>query len=153
MAALCQDCTGCCQVFEVKGVKAFAEPCKHLGSTPFGQGCTIYESRPVACQHYVCFWLDGERRGGEFKQDPRLRPDVCKCVIGWPWGVDRETIHVYPYPDHPNAWRTGIVRDFIRGVLARGGKVVVYQDSDHIFSLKGDMAFVGTEAEFAELTN
>jgi hypothetical protein len=38
----------------------------------------------------------------------------------------------------------------LRDVLARGGKVVVVSGDKRI-AIKGDMAFVGTEAEFAEI--
>ena len=99
MAGLCQDCTGCCVVLEVKDVnKAFGEPCKHLGATLFGKGCQIYHQRPDACQHYVCLWLDSQRRPEVPTFGEALRPDVCHVVMGWPWGTDRETLFVYPYP-------------------------------------------------------
>lgn len=80
-----------------------------------------------------------------------MRPNVSKCVIGWPWGVERDTVHIYPYPDFPDAWKKNPVKDFIRRTLARGGKVVVYQDSKHLIAMRGDMAVLGTEEEFAEL--
>ena len=80
MAALCADCDGCCRVFEVKEVsKPFNVPCKHLGQTLLGPGCSIYAERPEACQHYVCLWLDGERRRTPLGE--ALRPNVCKVVI------------------------------------------------------------------------
>lgn len=152
MAALCQDCTGCCKVFSVPEVqKAFGEPCKHLGATAHGPGCRIYEERPDACRHYVCLFLDGERRGDPYRLDPRMLPERSKVVIGWPWGVERETVHIYPYPGYPDAWKQDPVKDFIKRTLARGGKVVVYQDSKHLIAMKGDMAVLGTEEEFAEI--
>lgn len=80
----------------------------------------------------------------------RLRPDVCKVVLGWPWGVDRETLFAYPFPGHETAWQKDPVASHLRGVLARGGKVVVVVGDKRI-AIKGDMAFVGTEDEFAGL--
>lgn len=151
MAALCQDCTGCCEVFEVKEVnKAFGEPCKFLGKTPFGKGCTVYDVRPDACRHYICLWLDSQRRPEVEKLSNKLRPNVCKVVMGWPWGVDRETLFVYPYPGHPDAWRKPPVSDHLKMILSRGGKIVVVLQGRRI-ALKGDMAFIGTEEEFAEM--
>lgn len=151
MAGHCQDCTGCCTVFEVKAVeKAFGEPCRHLGKTLFGTGCSIYAMRPDACQHYVCLWLDSQRKPGPMQMPEALRPDVCKVVMGWPWGEDRETLFVYPYPGHENAWRQPPVREHLRMILSRGGKVVVVVGDKRI-AIKGTMAFVGTEDEFAEL--
>lgn len=151
MAGMCQDCTGCCIVFEVKDVhKAFGEPCKHLAKTLFGIGCQIYEDRPDACRHYVCLWLDSQRRMDVPSFPENMRPDITKVVLGWPWGTDRETLFVYPYPGHDNAWQRPPVSQYLRSVLAKGGKVVVVTGEKRI-AIKGDMAFVGTESEFEEL--
>ena len=149
MAGHCQDCDGCCTVFEVKPLgKAFGEPCKHLGKTLFGHGCQIYNERPDVCRRYVCLWLDSQRKEHPFPEG--LRPDVTKVVMGWPWGEDRETLFVYPYPGYDNAWQKPPVSLYLRSVLAKGAKVVVVVDKKRI-AIKGDMAFVGTEDEFAEL--
>lgn len=151
MAGLCQDCTGCCTVFEVKGVdKAFGEPCRHLGKTLFGTGCTIYNERPDACRHYVCLWLDSQRRPEVEAFPEAMRPDVSKCVLGWPWGTDRETLFVYPYPGYDTAWQRPPVSLYLRSILAKGAKIVVVTKDKRI-AIKGDMAFIGTESEFEDL--
>lgn len=148
MAGLCQDCTGCCIVLEVKGVdKAFNEPCKHLGPTLFGTGCQIYSERPDACARYVCLWLDSQRRIEVPSLPESMRPDVCKVVLGWPWGIDRDVMYVYPYPDHETAWQKAPVKDYLRNILARGAKVVIVTKGKRIL-LKGDIALVGSELEF-----
>jgi uncharacterized protein len=151
MAGLCQDCTGCCVVFEVKEVaKAFGERCKHLGPTLFGVGCQIYTDRPDACKRYVCLWLDSQRRSEVESMPEAMRPDVTKVVLGWPWGEDRETLFVYPYPGYDDAWRRPPVAQYLQSVLARGAKVVV-KTGDTVIAIRGDSAFVGTEDEFANL--
>lgn len=151
MASHCQDCTGCCTVFEVKDVnKAFGEPCRHIGQTLFGKGCTIYADRPDACKHYVCLWLDSQRRMDVPTMPENMRPDVSKVVLGWPWGEDRETLFVYPYPGYPNAWRASPIKEYLQMIVARGGKLVVVIDNKRI-AIKGTIAFVGTEEEFAAL--
>jgi hypothetical protein len=138
-------------VFEVHAVgKAFGEPCKHLGQTLFGAGCTIYNDRPDACRHYVCLWLDSQRKDPKLAFPEALRPDVCKVVMGWPWGEDRETLFIYPYPGYEMAWQKPPVSTYLRNILARGAKLVVVTKDKRI-AVKGDMAFVGTEDEFAEL--
>jgi len=73
--------------------------------------------------------------------------------MGWPWGIERDTLLVYPYPDSPDAWQKGAVAKHLRMVLSRGGKVVVYISASRVIALYGDMAVVGTEAEFAEVLN
>ncbi len=152
MASHCQDCTGCCTVFEVKEIeKPFAVPCKYLGATLFGHGCTIYMDRPDACKRYVCLWLDSQRRAEFTDRMPEaLRPDVSKVVMGWPWGEDRETLFIYPYPGHDDAWRKEPIASHLRMILSRGGKIVVVTGNTRT-AIKGDMAFVGTEEEFARL--
>lgn len=151
MAALCADCTGCCIVFEVKDVpKPFGEPCKHIGQTLFGIGCQIYEERPDACRRYVCLYLDSQRRTDVEKFPESMRPNISHCVLGWPWGTDRETLFVYPYPGHDDAWQRPPVSLYLRSILAKGAKVVIVTKNKRI-AIKGDMAFVGTEAEFEEL--
>lgn len=151
MAGHCADCTGCCLVFEVKDVpKAFGEPCKHLGKTLFGHGCTIYETRPDACKHYVCLWLDSQRRIDVPSMPENMRPDVTHVVLGWPWGTDRETLFVYPYPGYDDAWQKPPVADYLRMILSRRGKIVVVVGNKR-WAIKGDMAFVGTEDEFAQI--
>lgn len=151
MAGHCQDCDGCCRVFEVKDIgKAFGEPCKYLGRTAIGPGCTIYESRPQACMNYVCLWLDSQRRQGVERMPEALRPDVCKVVMGWPWGEDRDTLYVYPYPGHEGAWRYPPVSDHLRMILRRGGKIVVVA-GDKRMILKDDLAIMGTEDEFENM--
>jgi len=79
-----------------------------------------------------------------------LRPDVCKVVMGWPWGIDRETIYMYPLPGHANAWRVQPVSDKIKSILSKGGKVVIVIKNQRI-ALRGDMAVIGTEEEFERL--
>ena len=79
-----------------------------------------------------------------------MRPDVTKVVLGWPYGVDRETMFVYPYPGFENNWRKPPVSNYLKAILAKGAKVVVVVGDKRI-SIKGDMAFVGTEDEFAHI--
>ena len=151
MAGHCADCTACCQVFEVKEIpKAFGEPCRYIGKTALGTGCTIYQDRPMPCRNYVCLYLDSQRREGVEKMPEELRPNVCRVVLGWPWGTDRNTLFVYPLPGYENAWRIPPVSEHLRMILSRGGKVVVVIEKKR-YVLKGDMAVVGTEEEFAEL--
>lgn len=79
-----------------------------------------------------------------------MRPNVTKVVLGWPWGEDRETLFVYPYPGFHDNWRKPPVSTYLRSILAKGAKVVVVYGDKRI-AIKGDMAFVGTEREFEEL--
>lgn len=151
MAGHCADCDGCCRVFEVKEVdKAFGEPCKHLGRTPNGPGCTIYDSRPMACKNYVCLWLDSQRRPNTTPFPENLRPNVCKVVMGWPWGIEKETLFVYPYPGFENNWKLPPVSIYLRSILAKGAKLMIVTGKTRI-AINRDMAVIGTEEEFAKV--
>lgn len=152
MAAHCEECDGCCRIFEVKEInKPFAVPCKHLGHTPDGPGCKIYLERPDACCHYVCVWLDSRRRLEVEPMPDELRPDRCKCVLGWPWASDRSTMFAYPYPDFPNAWKEYPVKNYLQMILSRGAKVLVYINSEHVVYAYGSQVLVGSEKEFADI--
>lgn len=153
MAGHCEECRACCTVFEVEEIsKPFGVPCQHLGPTPFGPGCTIYPDRPEPCKHFVCLWLDSQRRPIlEDRMGEDLRPDVTNVVLGWPWGMERDVLHVYPLPGHSGAWRAGRVAEHLRMVLSRGGRIIVI-DGKKRWAIRGDMAFVGTEEEFARMT-
>ena len=159
MAGLCVDCDACCRVFEVKDEKnnldkAFGEPCKYLNKTVLGPGCSIYSHRPDACFHYVCLWLEAARNENHVAPEA-LRPNVCGVVMGWPWGIDRETLHVYPVPGHstyPDGWRVPPVSTHLRSILASGGKVMVFIEGKRI-AIRGDMAVIGTEEEFDSLNS
>ena len=150
MAMHCADCTACCTVFSVDSIKkAFGEPCRHLTKTPLGPGCGIYAERPVECQHYVCLWIDSQRRSGQ-EMPEALRPNVCKVVMGWPFGQDRNVLYIYPLSGHENAWRFPPVSEHLKMILSRGGKVMVVIGQKRIL-LQGDTALSGTEDEFANL--
>lgn len=151
MAGLCQDCDGCCRVLEVHALgKAFHQPCKHLGQTSFGPGCTIYPNRPDVCWTYECVWLNSQVREQTERMPDNLRPNVCKVVMGNPLAGSREVMHIFPYPDHQDAWRFPPVSDYLRMLLSRGVKIVVVL-ANHRVALQGDMAVIGTEEEFARL--
>lgn len=70
--------------------------------------------------------------------------------MGWPWGIDRETLLIYPYPGHKDAWRVDPVKSYLRMILSRGGKVVVLAGKERI-AISGDIAVIGTEEEFEKL--
>lgn len=151
MAGLCADCTACCTVFEIKEIgKAFGEPCKHAGATPLGVGCRIYSERPAACQRYVCLWLDSQRRMSVERMPEELRPNVCGVVLGWPWGLERDVLYVYPLPGQEGKWRIPPVSDHLKMVLSRGGRLMIVEGGKRI-AIKGDMAVIGTEEEFETL--
>jgi hypothetical protein len=68
----CGECTACCKPFAVAEIgKNDANWCPKC---IVGKGCTIYDTRPVACKLFTCAWLNG--LGGE-----SLRPDRFGVMI------------------------------------------------------------------------
>lgn len=52
----CGNCTVCCKVLPIRSPelnKTSHVLCKHCDE---GQGCRIYETRPVLCRNYYCGW-------------------------------------------------------------------------------------------------
>ncbi len=72
----CGTCTLCCKLVHVHEIdKPVGKWCPHCS---LGKGCQIYEARPTECKTWNCLWLQGA-----FGNDPDLRPDKCKVVVGY----------------------------------------------------------------------
>ena len=72
----CGTCTLCCKLVHVYEIdKPMGKWCPHCS---LGKGCQIYEARPTECKTWNCLWLQGA-----FGNDPDLRPDKCKVVVGY----------------------------------------------------------------------
>ena len=68
----CGGCTACCKTHDVAEVDTpSGELCQFA---IIGQGCSIYNQRPRACQLYMCWWLLG-------KGEESDRPDCLKVVM------------------------------------------------------------------------
>jgi len=68
----CGPCRACCKPFAVPEVgKHDAGWCPK--STQF-HGCTIYETRPIACKKFACIWLNG-------KGEENDRPDLLGVMM------------------------------------------------------------------------
>jgi hypothetical protein len=68
----CGGCTACCFTHEVPAIrKPLAAWCKHC---TVGGGCTIYETKPLACNKYSCAWLSGVGADAD-------RPDKANAVF------------------------------------------------------------------------
>ena len=63
----CGTCTLCCKVI---GVAELAKQpgtwCVHCVR---GQGCGIYDERPVSCRTFFCLWMTGPALGPEWKPE------------------------------------------------------------------------------------
>jgi hypothetical protein len=70
--------------------------------------------------------------------------------MGWPWGIDREALYVYPMPGFENNWRIDPVAARLKLLLSRGAKIIIMLPGERLV-LRGDMAIRGTEKEFEAL--
>lgn len=74
----CDGCTACCKTHSVSEVDSVAGVwCQYCR---VGEGCAIYEERPLACRTYSCVWLQG-------KGDEGGRPDRLKIVMDY-FGIE-----------------------------------------------------------------
>jgi hypothetical protein len=75
----CGTCTLCCKLVSVDETKKpVGQWCPHCS---LGKGCQIYDTRPAECRTWDCLWLQGA-----FGNEPDLRPDKCKVVVGYQAG-------------------------------------------------------------------
>ena len=105
----CGTCTLCCSVMAVHedGVDTkYGEDCVHLRKR---RGCAIYETRPGVCKAWSCLW-----RLGILPED--MRPDKVHAILEVQSPPDDKAIVVHVQPKHRHVWRSGIVREFIKGV-------------------------------------
>ncbi len=94
-AKSCGPCTFCCKVLAVEELaKPAGTLCGHCAA-----GCTIYETRPLACRSFECVWL----------MDPemphRFRPDLTRVMLD----QDHDGARLIARCDtaNPMAWRRG----------------------------------------------
>ena len=115
----CGTCTYCCHVMKVKELNKPANTaCTHCIE---GNGCAIYNDRPVSCRQYECLWL----RSQQFDKplSAGLRPDRCKVVIGTlNQGND---IVLYTEPAHQNAWQQPAFSEALGLFVTRGVPVYI----------------------------
>lgn len=78
----CGECYTCCVYLGIEELKKFpGVSCRHLsGASGPKTRCTIYSSRPNACQKYNCFWKKG--LGPE-----EARPDKSGLLVT-PYAID-----------------------------------------------------------------
>lgn len=113
----CGDCTLCCKVMAVESI---AKPkdtwCQHCDRA--GGGCRIYDLRPQSCQDFACSWL-------AYPEVPDgLKPNRCKAVIVGMSGSFRGFV-VHVDPGHPDAWRQGLLHEYIQRAVDIGLSVAV----------------------------
>ena len=75
----CGDCVACCvqpAIEEADFHKPIGATCQHCT----GNGCGIYESRPLVCRAYHCGWRSMPNL------DESWRPDLSGVMISWDIG-------------------------------------------------------------------
>lgn len=110
----CGTCTLCCKVtavFEIgKPVNTWCHHCK------IGEGCAIYNDRPLSCRTFECTWYANENLPDE------LRPDRCKVVFE---SVSDGIVLALVDPDYPLAWKNLAVGRFIIHLVKKQNIAVV----------------------------
>jgi hypothetical protein len=103
----CGECSLCCKVAIVPELqKAGGAWCSHAKPGQREGGCTVYGSdrRPAVCGRFSCAWLEG------VMPEP-MRPDRIHAYIAATKDGKGAAVHVDT--QHPDAWRTGALADWI----------------------------------------
>jgi hypothetical protein len=115
----CGSCTKCCKVMSVPELnKPGGVYCTHCD---LDKGCKIYSGRPQSCRRFICGWLMDPNMGLD------LKPDKCHVVF---YQLNAQDIIGISDADHPDAWRSPVVIEFIRYLartLGRGRRVIVQE--------------------------
>lgn len=121
----CGTCTLCCKLLgveELLPLKQAATWCPHCN---IGNGCKIYEDRPVSCRTYVCVWRQFKEEGHDVPDE--LRPDRCRVIIDA--AVDGSAHYIRCDPAMPEAWKKPLVQRFARMFAEHGRLALVIGDT------------------------
>ncbi|TSC64231.1 MAG: hypothetical protein G01um1014106_218 [Parcubacteria group bacterium Gr01-1014_106] len=142
----CGGCTACCKThIEVSMKTRGGDYCDFC---QVGQGCSIYETRPFACQMYRCLWVCG-------KGEESDRPDRLKIVMDLK-GIDdfqgKEMVALNFWEVAEGAIDQQRVQDIMKVNLAAGNVVVhrpyggepTYYFPRGMFSLEQQRLFIET---------
>lgn len=83
----CGDCNICCTVMSIKELSEAGKQCIHVCKS----GCSIYDNRPSACEHFKCAYLTSG-----WKEE--YRPDKSGIMVA---GFE-EQISVYRLKENIN---------------------------------------------------
>lgn len=114
----CMGCTLCCKL---SGIPELNKPdgqwCSHCDTR---SGCRIYAQRPGSCRDFVCLWRAG------YGPD-EMKPSEVRVMGGLEEKSDGSgrLWHLDVEPSRPDAWRSGVVREFLEAVRDTGEPVVV----------------------------
>jgi hypothetical protein len=127
----CGSCTLCCKVLAVTALeKPRGVWCKHCRP---GQGCGIYEERPLECRSFRCLWLVDQKFPEEFK------PERSKLVFTMEANANR--VVAYCDPGRPQAWKEAENYRLLKNmaiVSAQRGKQVVVALGDSYTAILPD---------------
>lgn len=119
----CGDCTACCTTVPVAEIgKPEHEPCQFLGKCG---GCSVYESRPVSCEMWSCYWALDEDVPEELRPDrSHLIIDPFQDTVGVTnagTAVTLSVLQVWSDPRHRNAHRAPRFRELLEEVAEKTG--------------------------------
>lgn len=62
----CGGCTACCTACGVQSIRKLPHTPCYLCT---GDGCSVYEDRPLECRNFQCSWLQGIAGGSDYRPD------------------------------------------------------------------------------------
>lgn len=118
----CGECTACCRILPIKGLKKANTRCPHQ----FSKGCRIYARRPNDCRLWSCRWLlgldtEGMRRPDRSGYVIDALPDVVQLRDDATGQVHvQEVVQVWVDPARPDSWREPAMIAYIERRGAEG---------------------------------
>ena len=135
----CGSCSLCCKLPFIEELeKPSGKWCQHCA--PGKGGCTIYPSRPLTCQRFMCLWLTTA------DLDDRWKPTTAKMVLFLENEGNRIAVHVDP--GSANKWREepyySRIKHFSEFATDSLAQVVVYINDRAILVLPNKEIDLGT---------
>lgn len=127
----CGTCTMCCKLPSLHTDDGYVKPlnvwCKDCSP---GQGCNIYEDRPIQCKNFFCAWLS----------DPdwpeNLPPHKTGCFVKVEYGTDNETVVCRVHENRPAAYQN--IEKVLYAAWCHNVAVIVFDCDGFLRSLAWD---------------
>ena len=108
----CGDCTLCCLLLPVPGVKVGINTnCQHCTNK-----CEIHDKRPNICRSFECEWILEDDMSEE------LKPNKCNVIFEY---INEESVLCLVHFDDLNAWKRESVMNHIKDLNDKGISVFI----------------------------
>lgn len=129
----CGPCSLCCKVAIVPELQKPGGVWCGYAKLP-AQGCRVYgdsQRRPRVCDRFNCAWIL------QRAMPDNMRPDLVNAYITGLKGMEGIAVHVDP--QHPDAWRTGALGEYLKMLSAKGVRIAVAIGEKRYAIIQGEL--------------